>query len=96
VFIDSPPLLGITEARLLAPFADKCLFVIKWDSTKREVAQKALNLLGHPLQTEKGCALEISAVVTQVNLKKHAAYHYGDAAETVAKYSKYNFESAES
>jgi succinoglycan biosynthesis transport protein ExoP len=96
VIIDSPPLLGITEARLLAPFADKCLFVIKWDSTKREVAQKALNLLGHPLQTEKGCALEISAVVTQVNLKKHAAYHYGDAAETVAKYSKYNFESAES
>jgi succinoglycan biosynthesis transport protein ExoP len=94
VFIDSPPLLGVTEARLLAPLADKCLFVIKWDSTKREVAQKALNLLDHPLRTEKGCALEISAVITQVNLKKHAAYRYGDVAETPAKYSKCNFESA--
>jgi uncharacterized protein involved in exopolysaccharide biosynthesis/Mrp family chromosome partitioning ATPase len=95
VFIDGPPLLGITEARLLAPLADKCLFVVKWDSTKREVAQKALSLLGHPLRTEKGCALEISAVVTQVNLKKHAAYHYGDVAETPAKYNKYRFDSAE-
>jgi uncharacterized protein involved in exopolysaccharide biosynthesis/Mrp family chromosome partitioning ATPase len=95
VFIDSPPLLGTTETRLLAPLADKCLFVVKWDSTTREVAQKALNLLGHPLRTEKGCALEISAVVTQVNLKKHAAYHYGDVAETPAKYNKYHFDSAE-
>jgi polysaccharide biosynthesis transport protein len=88
VFIDSPPLLGATEARLLAPLADKCLFVIKWGSTKPEVARNALNLLRNPLRFEKGCAVQASALLTQVNLKKHADYHYGDVAETSTKYGK--------
>jgi len=95
VFIDSPPLLGITEARLLAPLADKCLFVIKWGSTRREMAQNALNLLSNPLRTETGCAVQALALLTQVNLKKHAGYHYGDVAETFVKYRKYYFKSAD-
>jgi succinoglycan biosynthesis transport protein ExoP len=86
VFIDGPPLMGITEARLLAPFADKCLFVIKWGSTRREVAQNALDLLSNPLRPEKGCAVQVSALLTQVNLKEHAGYRYGDVAETYTKY----------
>jgi uncharacterized protein involved in exopolysaccharide biosynthesis/MinD-like ATPase involved in chromosome partitioning or flagellar assembly len=94
VFIDSPPLLGITEGRLLASFADKCLFVIKWSSTRREVAQNALNLLGNTLRSEDGSAFQATALLTQVDLKKHAEYHYGDAAETFVKYKKYYLGSA--
>jgi len=89
VLIDSPPLLGITEARLLASFADKCLFVIKWGSTKREVVQNALSLLRNPLRAERTGAVQVSAVLTQVNLTKHAGYHYGDAAEAFTNYGKY-------
>ena len=89
VIIDSPPLLGITEARLLVPFADKCLFVIKWGSTKREVALNALNLLNNTLRSERACTVQASALLTQVNLKQHAGYHYGDAAEAISKYKKY-------
>ena len=40
VVVDGPPLLGITEARLLASLADKVLFVVKWGDTRRELAQK--------------------------------------------------------
>jgi polysaccharide biosynthesis transport protein len=91
VFIDSPPLLGIAEARLLAPFANKCLFIIKWGSTRREVAQNALDLLNNPLRSEDGCAVQVSALLTQVNLKEHAGYHRGDVAEAFTKYRKYYF-----
>jgi Mrp family chromosome partitioning ATPase len=89
VFIDGPPLMGITEARLLVSFADKCLFVIKWGSTGREVAQSALNLLSNPVRPEKGCAVQVLALLTLVNLKEHAGYRYGDVAETYTKYREY-------
>jgi succinoglycan biosynthesis transport protein ExoP len=91
VFIDGPPLMGITEARLLVPFADKCLFVIKWGSTTREVVQNALNLLNNSLRSEKGCAVQVSALLTQVNLKTQAGYQCGDVTEAFTKYRSYYF-----
>src|SRR5262249_52981577 len=91
VFIDSAPLLGITEARLLRTVADKILFIVKWGSTRREVAQNALNLLRQPLEPNDGRLAETSAMITQVDLKRHANYGYGDAAETFVKYKKYYF-----
>jgi Mrp family chromosome partitioning ATPase len=89
ILIDSPPVLGVTETRLLRTLADKTIFVVKWDSTSREVAQNALNVLCSPSETAAGRALETAAVVTQVDLKRHAKYRYGDAVETYVKYRKY-------
>jgi succinoglycan biosynthesis transport protein ExoP len=80
VIIDSPPVLGSTETRLLAALADEVLFVVKWGSTRRESAQNALNLLrscgGFPAQLRS-----VSALIAQVDLKEHARYGYGDAGE---------------
>ena len=45
VIIDGPPVLGSVEARLLPSIVDKLLLVVKWGSTRREVAQNALSLL---------------------------------------------------
>lgn len=89
VVIDSPPLLAVTEARLLASMADKVLFAVQWGSTKREVAQNALSLLRNPGFVAKDCSATASAVVTQVNLQKHALYRYGDSGECLVKYKKY-------
>jgi hypothetical protein len=82
VVIDSAPLLSATEARLLAPMVDKVLFAVKWGSTPREVAQNALGLLrrsafGDDLRDA------IIAVITQVDLKRHARYRYGDFSENL-------------
>jgi polysaccharide biosynthesis transport protein len=81
VIIDSSPVLGSAETRLLAAMADEILFVVKWGSTRRELAQNALSLLrsrggfpAHQLQS-------VSAVIAQVDLKKHARYGYGDGSE---------------
>jgi uncharacterized protein involved in exopolysaccharide biosynthesis len=88
VVIDSPPLLAVAEARLLALVADKVLFAVRWGGTRREVAQSALNLLRAQGSMERGQNF-IGAVVTQVNLKKHALYRYGDTGEFSVKYKKY-------
>jgi Mrp family chromosome partitioning ATPase len=89
VVIDSPPVLGVSEARLLAPIADEVLFVVKWNTTRREIAKNALRLLRNSSFDDDTNIAGISAVVTQVDLKKHARYLYGDAIEAFVKYKKY-------
>ena len=95
IIIDSSPVLGSTETRLLAAMADETLFVVKWGSTRREIAKNALNLLrgssgpaARPLQS-------VSAVITQVDLEQHARYRYGDAGEYFLNYEKYSSRSSE-
>jgi succinoglycan biosynthesis transport protein ExoP len=90
VIIDSSPVLGSTETRLLAAMADQILLVVKWGSTRRELVQSALNLL----RTSGGSAdqqpVSVSALIAQVDLKKHARYGYGDAGEYFLNYAKYS------
>ena len=77
IVIDSPPLLVVAEARLLAAMADKVLLAVKWGSTRRDVARDASNLLRDlGLLSEKRSELA-GAVLTQVDLRKHAQYRYG-------------------
>jgi polysaccharide biosynthesis transport protein len=85
LIIDGPPVFGSVEARLLPSVADKLLFVVKWGSTRREVAQNALSLLrdlDHLDMDRSDLAL---AIVTQVDLKRHARYRYGDIGEFLVK-----------
>jgi len=89
VIIDSPPLLAVTETRLLAAMVDKIFFVVKWGSTRRDIAQNALSLLRNAGLLSGDRLGVVNAVVTQVNLKKHADYRYGDIGESVATYAEY-------
>ncbi|MGL5168325.1 MAG: polysaccharide biosynthesis tyrosine autokinase [Afipia sp.] len=88
VIIDGPPLLGIVESRLLAPMVDKVLFVVKWGSTRREVAQNAMSLLRSPDGLTGGVDIPI-VLLTQVDLQAHANYRYGDVGEALVKYENY-------
>ena len=92
VIVDSPPLLAITEARLLAAMVDKVLFVVKWGSTSRHVAQHALGLLRSLHVAGRGPDNLAGAVMTQVDLKKHARSRYGDVAESFVRYKQYYIE----
>ncbi len=89
VIIDGPPVLGSVEARLLSSIVDKLLLVVKWGSTRREVAQNALSLLRDSGCLDKDRSDLAIAVVTQVDLKRHARYRYGDVGEFLAKRRKY-------
>ena len=83
IVIDGAPLLSATEARLLASMVDKVLFAVKWGSTPREVAQNALELLRRSGSGERDLQDTLAAVITQVDLKKHARYRYGDFSESL-------------
>jgi hypothetical protein len=81
VVIDSAPLLSATEARLLASMVDRVLFAVRWGSTPQEVVQNALQLLRPAREDDMRDA--IAAVITRVDLKRHARYRYGDFSENL-------------
>jgi Mrp family chromosome partitioning ATPase/capsular polysaccharide biosynthesis protein len=77
IVIDGPPLLGAAEARLLAAMADEVLLAVKWGSTRRDMAQEAAALLRDLGLIGDSGRGSVGAVLTQVDLKKHAQYRYG-------------------
>lgn len=89
IVIDSAPLLSATEARLFASTVDKVLFAVKWGCTPREVAQNALGLLKRSGFGEDDLRGSVTAVITQVDLKKHARYRYGDFSENLLHLKPY-------
>ncbi len=83
VVLDSAPLLGVTDTKVVSRFADKVLFVMQWDQTSRETS---INALAH-MREAKGHVAGV--VLTQVDVRKHAQYGYGDVGQYYGKYQKY-------
>jgi capsular exopolysaccharide synthesis family protein len=83
IFIDSPPLPGVTDAQILAPLADSVLVVAQWGSTPREHVRSAVDLL------RRANAKICGVVLTRVHLKRHAKYGYCDAGALYSRYKKY-------
>ncbi len=73
VVLDSPPLLPVSDALVLARIVDKAIFLIRWEKTKRETALSGLKLLVEAGANVAGIAL------TQVDVRKHATYDYTDS-----------------
>jgi polysaccharide biosynthesis transport protein len=88
VIIDSAPVLAITETRLLAAMVDKVVFVVKWGATRREVAQHALARLCSGGLLDRWRSVVAGAVITQVDLNKHARYRFGDTGQYLKEYGK--------
>jgi uncharacterized protein involved in exopolysaccharide biosynthesis/Mrp family chromosome partitioning ATPase len=77
VIINGPLGLGGPEARLLTGWADMVLFAIRWGKTRRSIARGVLELLA----SDASISVPVGSVLTQVNLKKHAGYRFGDSAD---------------
>ena len=71
--IDSPPLHVVSDSRVLSRIADKTVFVIRWEKTKREVAVLGLKQLVESGASVAGIALSM------VNVRKNARYAYPDS-----------------
>ena len=83
VVIDSAPLLGVTDTKVAALLADKVLFATQWEKTTKDTAS---NGLAHLREIRASVA---GAVLTQVDVVKHAQYGYGDVGQYYGKYQKY-------
>ncbi len=73
VVLDSPPVLAVSDARLLAPIVDEIIFVVQWERTRRDIAMAGLRQI---TETEGHIG---GIVLTQVDVKKHGLYGYADA-----------------
>ncbi|MFO1023944.1 MAG: AAA family ATPase [Acetobacteraceae bacterium] len=73
VLLDAPPLLAMTEARVVAAAADGALLCVHWRSTPRATLLTALDLL-HDAK-----AKVIGTVLTRVDSHAHLRSGYADA-----------------
>ena len=84
VVLDSPPVLAVVDARVLAQMSDITVLLINWGKTRRKIVQSAIALLQEAEPTLLGC------VLNNVDVKRMSGYGYGDAgAYGNRKYAKY-------
>ncbi len=71
LLFDSPPIIAVTDAAILASMADGCLLVIKAHQTRRDVVQRAKVLLENVNAKIFGCLLN------GVNIERaYGSYYY--------------------
>lgn len=82
VLIDSPPVMAVSDARVTAKLADYVIFLVRWETTTRELAINALKLLQDTYR-------HVGVVLAQVNVRRHSRYGYGDYGYYYSKYGDY-------
>lgn len=83
ILVDSPPVLPISDARILVPLTDYCIFITRWRKTRWTAAFHALALL-----RESGARLA-GIVVTKVDVKQLATYEFADSEAYGQTYGQY-------
>jgi capsular exopolysaccharide synthesis family protein len=69
VIVDTPPVLAVTDASILAPWASTVAFVVGAEMTRRRLAERAVDTLA------AGDAPFIGAVLNRVDMR-HNRYYY--------------------
>ena len=72
VVLDTPPVLAVSDAVVLSHHVDAVLYVVQWETTPKKSVETGVGQL-----RESGAPLA-GVVVTQVNIKRHQSYGYGD------------------
>ena len=80
IVIDTPPVLVVPDARILAETADAVLFTVHWDKTSKYQVQEALRMLHASGQSITGF------VLSQINPKRMKAYGYGNRYGAYSSY----------
>jgi len=83
IIIDTPPVLAVSDAAAVSKIADVVLYVVHWGSTAREMVATGVK------QLRSYNAPIAGVVLSQVDLKKHARYGYGDYGYYYGKYREY-------
>jgi capsular exopolysaccharide synthesis family protein len=70
ILIDSPPLASVTDAQLLARYADLTTFVVQYNTADKKLIRRNLNALRKVTDTVLG------VVLNAVNVKAKGYYYY--------------------
>ncbi len=83
VILDTPANMAVSDARLLAAQSDRTLYAVSWDDTPREVVNAGVkNFADFGYDA-------LSFVLTNVDVRRHARYGYGDPISYYNRYRKY-------
>lgn len=83
ILIDTPPVMGVSDAWNLAKNVDVMIFVLRWSETPREMVRAALNQM-------KTLNIPVGGIVlTQVDMSRQSKYGYGGYSYYYGKYTKY-------
>jgi len=82
VILDGPPVMAVSDARIISRLADYTVFIVQWAKTPREVVKTAV---GAVLSVTN----HVGIVINRVNLAKHARYGYGDHGDYYSRYRGY-------
>ncbi|MFZ2726918.1 MAG: polysaccharide biosynthesis tyrosine autokinase [Methylococcaceae bacterium] len=85
IIFDTPPVMAVADARVLASLVDKTIFVVAWDKTPRKTIKAGLE------QIIKARASISGVVLQQVDLQQYGRYSYGESGYYYhySKYSQY-------
>jgi len=72
VLIDTPPVLAVSDVMVVSKQVDALMFVVQWEKSAKGIVKTAVKQL---LQTD--CQIA-GAILTQVDIKRHQGYGYGD------------------
>jgi capsular exopolysaccharide synthesis family protein len=80
IVIDSPPVLVVPDARLLARWADLVLFTVQWEKTPKPQVQEAMRIFASSGQQIHGL------ILSQINARKMRGYDHLGRDGTSAGY----------
>ncbi len=83
VLLDAPPLLAMTDARVVARLADATLLCVRWRDTPHSIVRSAIELLGEAHALLAGIAL------TRVDARVHVRSGFADAEIYHPRYGGY-------
>lgn len=84
IIIDTPPVLLVPDARIIAQVCDAVLFTVHWDKTSKDQVDESLRLFHNSNQKITGF------ILSQINAKRMKRYGYGGSYGAYVGYgSKY-------
>jgi succinoglycan biosynthesis transport protein ExoP len=83
IIFDTPPVISLVDAAVVAGFVDRTILVVRWAGTRRSVVSHALNEIVAAGGTLGG------VILSMVNVKEHALYSFGDSGQYAGRYKKY-------
>jgi capsular exopolysaccharide synthesis family protein len=86
IIVDSPPVLSVADAPIIAQAVDATIFVARWGKTRKQTMIFALRQLA-----QTGASI-IGLVLSRVDVRRAASYTYGDAGQYHGKHKKYYLE----
>lgn len=79
IVVNTPPVLAVSDAQQLAPFAEQSLLVLRWGRTTPDLLRSAILQFGEPLT---------GVVFNRVRYRKHARLNYGDSIQQYQRYAR--------